>query len=226
MTEQDASEVPAIQGRENGEEETKFMQTLEKLDEESIEQEIQGMTVFEDLFYETKDHKAALTWKGVKELRNTMREQGRPISIVHLLVNESHGHGAEYGKPPLLDYPCTKYCKYNAIAVAKLMNTGERSPAEADQTVLMEVYDYDKKTGKRLETTHYEIDPFARRKAVSKGKRNAIRDFIPEFAITKAYERWKAVKAGGAPKPQQKVVGHGTASENAQAPPPEGEINP
>ncbi len=185
--------------------ETEFHRELEQLDEQAMVAEIQGTTVFEDMFYETKDHKAALTWKGTKELRNLMRQQKRPISVVSVDVVEVHYHDyTQYGKRPLADFPCTKYCKYIGKSVAELF--GERSPAEAEQTVLMEVYDRDKE-GKRLETTHFEVDPFGRSKVVSKSKRNSIRDFIPELVITTGYEKWKALKGGQ----RTKMVGHGEA---------------
>ena len=190
------------------ENETIFHVELEKLDEEAMAAELAGTTVFEDLFYETRDHKAALTWTGVKELRNIMRQQRRPISVVSVDVVEVHYHDyAQYGKPAIADFPCTKYCKYIGKAVSELVH--ELSPAEAEQTVLMEVYDRDKQ-GKRLEATHLELDPFARSKVVSKAKRNAIKDFIPELAVTKAYEKWKALKSAP-PQQKTKAVGHGEA---------------
>ncbi|MCL4519009.1 MAG: hypothetical protein M1587_07415 [Thaumarchaeota archaeon] len=209
----------ALQTREreyDEESETKFYTELDKLDEQAIVDDLEGTRVFEDLFYETKDHKAQLTWTGIKELRNTMRENRRAISVPDVQVVEVHIHDyAQYGPAPVPQFPCTKYCKFIGKATAQLMATGEKSVAEAEQTILMELYDRDSK-GEKIKLpggafkTHYEVDPFARQKVVSKAKRNTIRDFIPELAITKAYEKWKALRSG------QQTKSAGPAKETKQ----------
>lgn len=218
-----SEETPALEGPE---EQNAAALELDKLDEQAIVAEIEGTTIFEDLFYVPKSGKPQMTWKGVKELRNVMREQGRPISVVRLDIEEFHDH-ANY-KPLIKDFPCTLGCKYIAMAVAKLMNTGERSPAEGEQSILMEVHDVDQK-GNKLKTTHWEIDPYPRQKAGSKAKRNAIREFIPELAITKAAERWKAKQfeatgpkvagrsqASGSSSPASNVVANDTTQQGLQ----------
>ena len=220
-----------LETTENDERTGDFLK-VDALDEQAIVAEIEGTTIFEDLFYKTKEGKLVLTWAGIKELRNSMRQQQRSISIPEGHVELVHYHGEEYGKPPVVDFPCTRWCEYVGKAVAKLMQTGERSPAESTQKVLMEVYDRDGKGQKIPDGLggfkfHYEVDPYGRQKAISKAKRNGIRDFIPELLITKAAEKWEKTKPGK-PASAAKSVGSGPATEKKeeQTPPSSPAPNP
>lgn len=159
---------------------------MERLDETQIQEEIEGLTLLKDYFYEF-GNVVGISWIGIKALRNLMSEMGRPISIQEAELQETE-------------------TSFVYTVWAKLMTTGERSCGVSEQAKIMK-------------TKNGDIpDVFARQKALSKAKRNAIKDFIPESFIKQVYSKWVDNKRQGFPAATElKSVGHSEALEKPTA---------
>jgi len=136
---------------------------MESLDEQQISDELRGK-VLDTFVYDVKG-KLGLSWAGIKAVAERMKQQGQPLSVEHVMVEESPDG-----------------TRFRAIAICKNLATGEKRTGAAEQKRF-----YDDAKTREIEFSYVL--------AVSKAQRNAIRAFLPESVITSSIEEWKDKKA-------------------------------
>ena len=108
---------------------------MEKRDEDQVLAELQGQ-VIEEMFYETKDHKVVISWVGIKEIAR------------------------RYGGIEMCDPRDALIQEFNDFFMVTVKATDTKNHysmlGASVQSKLMDVYDRDEKTHKKLETIHKE----------------------------------------------------------------------
>jgi hypothetical protein len=145
---------------------------MDALDEDQIVAEVKG-DVIDQYFYTlpaSMGSRTGISYSGIKWICRKLAEQGEPISVEESYITES-----------------TDGRSYLARFKAVDLKTREVRWGYAEQPRYKSIKIITKEgADERLEPI-----PFAYVIAASKANRNALRQFVPEIVIQKAYEEWK-----------------------------------